>query len=434
MGSLEVSSSARASRSRTARLLPLLLLFLSLHACVLAGPTRQYGWYDGPVNKAAEEAAARLAPQMETKGSLGRQGCRGVLDICCYLSSSRITSPSYDRYSGQTTFGSLDTIEEPSARFGQTMKFLHPLVSLAASPFCPPAPSASSTPSLPSSCDNADRQGWDGFAGLRHVFSFGDSYTTTEFRWQELPYPSAEAGVPLGNPAYPGVTSANGANWIDYLTVRYNHTLLTTYNLAVGGATAGRVGPDVPTIKSLRGQVHDWFMPAYALRDGGREPGGAPGAPLWRGHDSVFTFWLGINDIGGTYMHGPDGPDGTDAVNRAIVLGEYAALAADLRTAGARNFVFVNVPPIDRSPLTRGAGEAAQRLEKADVEDFNSLVVEMARRLRAQGAGAQDGGEAVNVWVYDSHAAFGKVMDDPSSFPQTVGYKNVTDCCEAYQL
>lgn len=319
------------------------------------------------------------------------------------------------------------------------MKLLHPLVSLAASPWCAPAPasapsSSSPTSSLSSSCDDANRQDWDGFAGLRHVFSFGDSYTTTEFNWQALPYPSAEAGVPLGNPAYPGITSANGANWIDYLTVRYNRTLLTTYNLAVGGATAGPVGPEVPTIKSLRGQVHDWFMPAYAHRGGdGRAPGAAPGAPSWRGDDSVFTFWLGINDIGGTYMRGPRGPGGTDALNRAIILGEYAALAADLRAAGARNFVFVNVPPIDRSPLTRGAGEAAQRLEKADVESFNALVVDMARGLRAQGAGA-DGEETVNVWVYDSHAAFGKVMDDPSSYPQTAGYTNVEDFCEAYQL
>lgn len=42
---------------------------------------------------------------------------------------------------------------------------------------------------------------------------------------------------PLGNPGYPGWTSANGPNWVGYLTVKYNDSLLQTYNLADGGAT-----------------------------------------------------------------------------------------------------------------------------------------------------------------------------------------------------
>lgn len=295
------------------------------------------------------------------------------------------------------------------------MRFLSPVVSLATEAWCAPAavaPSAIKTPQPASSCAAVNHT-WGGFDQLRFVYSFGDSYTTTEFNWRAEPYPGYDSGNPMGNPAYPGLTSANGANWIDYLTVKYNKTNFATYNLAVGGATAGS------SVNCLRAQVHDSFIPAYHKRQ-------APGAPEWTSHQSLFTFWLGINDIGGSYWRGPSGPGGTDALNK-VIFAEYAALVGDLYHAGARNFLFVNVPPIDRSPLTAGAGRGAQKVERADVESFNGLMVDMAQKMRARW-------EDVNVWVYDSHADFGKVLDDPTSFPQTSGYKNTTDFCESYQL
>lgn len=301
------------------------------------------------------------------------------------------------------------------------MKFISPMVSLAAEAWCAPAADVPSTTMAfpPASSCAVVNHTWGGFDQLRFVYSFGDSYTSTDFDWKAEPYPGSEPGNPMGNPAYPGFTSANGPNWIDYLTVKYNKTSFATYNIAVGGATAGPVGPDVPSVKSLRGQVHDSFIPAYY-------EGRAPGAPAWTSDQAVFTFWLGINDIGGSFWRGPSGPGGTDALNRAI-FAEYAALVEDLYHAGAANFMFVNVPPIDRSPLTAGAGPAAQELERADVENFNGLMVDMAREMRAKW-------EGVNVWVYDAHADFGRVLDDPASFPQTSGYKNTTDYCESYQL
>ena len=81
--------------------------------------------------------------------------------------------------------------------------------------------------------------------------SSGDSYTTTGFN-ASGPQPSPSN--PLGNPDYLGHTSSNGPNWIDYLTTKYNHTLLLTYNLAFGGATvdSALVEPYLPTVLSLK--------------------------------------------------------------------------------------------------------------------------------------------------------------------------------------
>lgn len=64
--------------------------------------------------------------------------------------------------------------------------------------------------------------------------SSGDSYSRTGF---EVTGVQPSVSSPLGNPAYPGDTSANGPNWVNYLTVRYNKSVLLTYNFGTSGAT-----------------------------------------------------------------------------------------------------------------------------------------------------------------------------------------------------
>lgn len=300
---------------------------------------------------------------------------------------------------------------------GHTMKVLDPLLALAAGVWCSTAVS-SQPPSIPS-CIATSR--WPGFSGIKHVFTFGDSYTTTSFNYTHLPYPSPSN--PLGNPAYPGATSANGPNWVDYFTVKYNRSTLLTYNLGSGGATvdANLVPPVASSVRSLRGQVKDEFVPGYV-----RGRANAPGAPAWVAEDTLFMIWIGINDVGGSYARGPDGPGGTHALNKHI-FAEYDELVEILHAHGGHNFVFLNVPAIDESPLTASAGPAAQALEKADLEEFNGMIVAMARNFKAHWPKA-------NVWVYDSYTDFSKVMQDPKSFPQTSGYKNTTAFCHAYEL
>lgn len=304
-----------------------------------------------------------------------------------------------------------------SSFLGQTMKVFNPLLTLAAGAWCPTTVS-SQAPSIPS-CNATGR--WPGFPGIKHVFTFGDSYTTTQFNYTSLPYPSPSN--PLGNPAYPGLTSANGPNWVDYFTVKYNRSTLLTYNLGDGGATvdASLVPPVVSWVRSLRAQVVDEFVPGYV-----RERADAPGAPAWVAEDTLFMIWIGINDVGGSYARGPDGPEGTHALNKRI-FAEYAALVEVLHAHGAHNIVFLNVPAIDESPLTAGAGPEAQALEKADLEEFNGLIEAMARNFKAKWPMA-------NVWVYDSYTDFSKVMHEPKSFSQTSGYKNTTAYCPAYEL
>ncbi|KAL3455644.1 hypothetical protein BJX64DRAFT_294823, partial [Aspergillus heterothallicus] len=103
----------------------------------------------------------------------------------------------------------------------------------------------------------------------KYLISFGDSYTSTSFN---ITSTKPSASNPLGNPPWPGWTSAGGANWISDLVATYNNSLLLSYNLAYGGATvdASLVAPYTPEVYSLVDQVAEFTEylaappPAYA--------------------------------------------------------------------------------------------------------------------------------------------------------------------------
>ncbi|KAI1458822.1 carbohydrate esterase family 16 protein [Annulohypoxylon moriforme] len=258
---------------------------------------------------------------------------------------------------------------------------------------------------------------WSEWKDVKHTFIFGDSYTATGFNYTQT-QPSATN--PLGNPAYPGYTSSNGPNWVDFLTVKHNASHLQTYNFAYGGATvdSALVKPYQPTVLSVKQQVEDEFVPGYT----GSSPK-APSAPKWTGKDSVFAFWIGINDVGNSYGSGAE----SSSALYTKVFDVYTDQVNKLYDSGARNFVFINVPPVDRSPLTVGQGKNSVDTEKAAIADWNKRVSDTAAALK------KDHTDEVNVWVYDSNKSFGEVLDKPSSYEQTAGLKNTTNFCNAYQ-
>ncbi|KAG6866381.1 hypothetical protein C0993_007542, partial [Termitomyces sp. T159_Od127] len=204
----------------------------------------------------------------------------------------------------------------------------------------------------------------------------GDSYTQTGFD-PTLTLPAV--GNPLGNPIYPGYTSSGGQNWVDYVTTEFNNSLLFTYNYAYGGATidATLVAPFAPTVLSLTDQVNQFLSGA----------GTKPAATPWTSADSLFSIWIGINDIGNSYYLGGD----RDA------------------NVGARNFLFVNVPPVDRSPLMTPQGITATSLEASVIAGFNAKLLQYAADFKANNTG-------VTNYFYDSNAQFSIILDNPTAY------------------
>ncbi|KAB2572160.1 Lipase GDSL [Lasiodiplodia theobromae] len=250
---------------------------------------------------------------------------------------------------------------------------------------------------------------WPGFAGLQYWFSFGDSYTQTGFDVSST-QPSAEN--PFGNPTYPGWTSSNGPNWVGYLTYKYNASLLQTYNLAYGGATVDSdlVAPYADTVISLKQQIQDEYLPKY----------GADGASkVWQSDNTLFSVWIGINDVGNSYWS-------QNSTLIDAIFTEYSGLVDQLYTSGARNFLFLNVPPLERTPLTTGQGSDSINLEKPAVVDFNDRISNLASSLQEKHTDA-------TVFQFDAHTLFNKILDDPSSYTQTAGLKNTTGYCADYE-
>jgi phospholipase/lecithinase/hemolysin len=245
------------------------------------------------------------------------------------------------------------------------------------------------------------------FTKFRHANrTSGDSYTTTGFN-TSLTQPAP--GNPLGNPAYPGWTAANGPNWADFLTVKYNNSLILTYNLAYGGATvdSALVAPYLPTVQSLAQQIENWWFPNYAEQTNA----------AWTSEDSIFAIFIGINDVGNSWWQ--------DRVINKKIFAVYGGLLEMLYNAGAKNFVLLNVPPVDRSPLTLAQTAENQASEKADITAFNSAVADLAKSVKkAHGD--------VNVFTVDTNKVFTQVLDKPSSYKATALYKNTTAFCDAY--
>ncbi|KIK11539.1 hypothetical protein PISMIDRAFT_690281 [Pisolithus microcarpus 441] len=75
--------------------------------------------------------------------------------------------------------------------------------------------------------------------------------------------------------------------------------------------------------------------------------------------------------------------------------------------AGARNFVFVNVPPIDRSPQALDAGLSDEIEER--VKAWNEL-------FQAQVAEFGTSNKEATVLLFSSHQVLTEVLNDPLEF------------------
>ncbi|KAL2811378.1 hypothetical protein BJX63DRAFT_444088 [Aspergillus granulosus] len=197
----------------------------------------------------------------------------------------------------------------------------------------------------------------------KYFISFGDSYTSTTFN---ITSTKPSASNPLGNPPWPGWTSAGGANWISNLVATYNNSLLLNYNLAYGGATvnASLVAPYSPEVYSFIDQVAEFneFLtppPAYAN---------------WSANDTLFAVWMGVNDVGSSWWQ--TDPD-TLQVEILDQLFEQIEL---VYAGGARNFALLTVPPTERTPLIAQGENAEYTIEhlSAAIATWNSGLTERA--------------------------------------------------------
>ncbi|ETS83064.1 hypothetical protein PFICI_04940 [Pestalotiopsis fici W106-1] len=236
-------------------------------------------------------------------------------------------------------------------------------------------------------------------SNLANIVSFGDSWTDIRF---DVNGTQPSLGIPFGNT---GKTSSNGKMWPQYLAMKYNTSTVLGYDLALSGAV---VDVDIITTAThdMDEQVNEKFEP-YADQSG-----------LLPSRKTLYTLWVGNNDMNRSY-------NGTDPAINSKVIARYKELATHLHNVGARNFLFLSVPPMWLFPSNMANGADLAKLRSA-VEDLNARLQKMAREIDHDLA-------YTSVYYFDITSLFGTVVEDPGQFNETAIYKDTTSWREAYE-
>jgi len=223
---------------------------------------------------------------------------------------------------------------------------------------------------------------------------FGDSYSSVGYSAGK-PHPTA--AHPLGVP-YPGedlwtdvtddeVNPELQPNWVGILISKYapgqnyipgsQKSSILVYDYAIGGDSVAGVGK----------QIKHQFIPNV-----GQKPDWAP----WTSKNTLFVTWVGINDL-------------AFSSDSSQLLKTLFGFQKCLYEKGARNFLFIDCPPIDRSPaviqfVKRGNGSSMPRYA-----DWNAA-------LRSSIASFASEHPDATALLFSSHATFTRVLDDPEGY------------------
>ncbi|TFK19108.1 fungal cellulose binding domain-containing protein [Coprinopsis marcescibilis] len=239
----------------------------------------------------------------------------------------------------------------------------------------------------------ADQSSSDASAEPNYWFSFGDSYTQTWFNPDGIP---PTVGNPLGNPPYPGWTATGGPNWVGFLTTEYNKSTILTWNYAYGGAVTDRelVTPWQPQVLDLGDEV-DQFLNGAAKK---------PSVVPWTSENALFSVFIGINDIGNSFWL----PGSRDDFNDVLLNASFG-LIQKLYDVGGRNFLFVTIPAIERSPLMLAQPKESRELEATVIASYNRKLLERIEALKATD-------ETIKTWVWDANAQYHKILNSPTEY------------------
>ncbi|EIM88584.1 uncharacterized protein STEHIDRAFT_155938 [Stereum hirsutum FP-91666 SS1] len=217
---------------------------------------------------------------------------------------------------------------------------------------------------------------WQGYERIKKLVVFGDSFSHVGYNLQA---PAPTSIRPLGV-AFPGqvVNEPGHPNWVGHLirTHSHGHANFVVWDYAVRGDTAPGV---------VR-QIREQFLPAV-----GRRPSWAN----WKPDHTLFITWIGTNDCRLLYTN--------DRREIAAIIANLFAGVEELYAAGARNFMFVDVPPMHRSPVAPpGAGnEYAQ--------PFINWNDELRLAVGRYAAHRPD----ATLLIFSSWATYTRVLDQP---------------------
>jgi phospholipase/lecithinase/hemolysin len=186
----------------------------------------------------------------------------------------------------------------------------------------------------------------------------------------------------------------NKNQWITYLLHPSSSSTLLNYNFASGGATtdASLVKPYQSTVLSLIDQVSLFTKNLSPL----------PSNSL-NASNTLIGIWIGVNDVGNAWSNA-----NWPTLSQKII-DQYFTQVQELYASGARNLLFLTVPPIQKTPAVVAQPNTTQSAEGAAVGDYNELLVKAVDDFKAKN-------EGVTTWVYDTGDAFNTAIASPETY------------------
>lgn len=160
--------------------------------------------------------------------------------------------------------------------------------------------------------------------------------------------------------------------------------------------------------------------------------------PIINIHKTLVVFWIGINDIGdtSTWTNITSFP----TFYNELINTQFSAVE-EIYDAGYRNFLFMNLPPLDKTPgnvVREEEGKGA--LPNATmVESWNEVLAEHVEALTARhnnhtspatstSTTSQKQEGEVSIILIDTNTFLNQILTSPSSY----GIKNTTSYCPTY--
>ncbi|KAL4777818.1 hypothetical protein BDW60DRAFT_202695 [Aspergillus nidulans var. acristatus] len=299
------------------------------------------------------------------------------------------------------------------------------------------------TSALPSKPITRSRHDFD-WDSTRHLIAFGDSYTFIQgthgypnysFIGDQLNY-AYDARTLLTDKIVQNQTgtSAGGPNWVEFLTGCGLKEGLTSpiscmkqlWDLAFAGAgvSAEYIPLHHPYTISLVNQIRQFTTYGHSvLTSSSQHPSykaTLSAAPILDPALTLTAIWIGINDINDSATNSSISSF-SDFYN-TILSTAFSALQT-LVSLEYKNFVVLNLPPLDRTPANqaRTLRNETATPNATQVDWFNSAITSQARRFRRRNPDT-------NVLVFDVHRVLSHVLD----FPDQYGIANTTDFCPGY--
>ncbi|KAF5565805.1 cellulose-binding GDSL lipase acylhydrolase [Fusarium phyllophilum] len=244
-------------------------------------------------------------------------------------------------------------------------------------------------------------------SSISYLFTFGDSYSQTGFDPNGA---KPSAANPLGNPPFPGWTTAGGANWVGDIVKEQNNSLVLSYNFAYGGATvdANIVKPYASTVLSFVDQVNQFSNSV------GKHPAGTS----WTAQNTIAGVWIGVNDVGNSFYL----QDSDAVVEKATT--RYFELLQVLYKAGLRKFVLLSVPPTELTPLMIQQAAGSNALLVKAIKLYNSKLTSKLSAFKKANSGAK-------TLLVDTSVSFKKAINNPKAYgaPDATCYNSDGKSC-----